>query len=461
MSSSPAVLARDTDRYAAAFAELDRRASGHGGPHGRKEAPWILEMRRLAFAHFQEIGFPSPHDERWKYTNPAPIARIPWTPFPDDRAERKAPTLPADLSAPVRLVFVDGRFSRSLSSEESAIPEGLQITPFSDVLANHPDWIQPFLSRECTLEMGVFAAWNTAFFEDGAFVRFARNAVIAEPVHLVFLSEGAADAPGSDRPVSHPRILIVADPGSQGSVVERHLGDGTYLTNAVTEIAVADGASVAHTVVQRESLSAFHVHGVFAGLARAARFESMNIALGAALARTDIETTFRAEGGECTLNGLFVGSGTQHLDTHTRIDHAVPHCSSRELYKGVLDGKSRGVFHGTILVRKDAQKTDAIQTNKNLLLSREALVNSTPALEIFADDVKCKHGSTIGQLDAAAMFYLRSRGIGESEARALLTFAFAEDVARRIRIPEIRAGVEAALGLKLPGAAGAEEGASR
>jgi Fe-S cluster assembly protein SufD len=155
------------------------------------------------------------------------------------------------------------------------------------------------------------------------------------------------------------------------------------------------------------------------------------------------------------LNGLFVGSGTQHLDTHTRIDHAKPHCSSRELYKGILDGKSRGVFHGTILVRKDAQKTDAMQTNKNLLLSREALVDSTPALEIFADDVKCKHGSTIGQLDPAALFYLRSRGIGEEDARSLLTWAFAEDVARRIRVPEVRAGVEAALGLKLPGASGA------
>ena len=444
--SSSALLARDTDRYAALFADLERRARG--------EAPWLLELRRRAFARFQEIGFPQPKDEAWKYTNPAPIARTAWAPFPQDRAERKPPTFPADISAPVRLVFVDGRWSRVLSSEESDLPEGVQIAPFSRALAERPDWIQPYLSRECPGEMPAFAAWNTAFFEDGAFLRIARDAVVEKPIHLVFLSEG-----GGEPAVSHPRVLVVADTGAQASVVERYSGDGTYLTNAVTEISVGDGASIEHTVVQRESLEASHVHGVFVSQGRDSRFESMNVALGASLARIDLETVFRAEGGECVLNGLFVPSGTQHHDTHTRIDHATPHCSSRELYKGILGGKSRGVFHGTILVRKDAQKTDAIQTNKNLLLSREALVNSTPALEIFADDVKCKHGSTIGQLDATALFYLRSRGIGEEDARALLTWAFAEDVARRIRVPEIRAGVEAALGLKLPGA-GSMEGAA-
>lgn len=453
MSSTAAanLVARDTDRYAAAFADAEKRS--------RKEASWIQELRHQALARFQEIGFPSPHDESWKYTNPAPIARVAWAPFPADRAEKKAPTIPADLSAPVRMVFVDGRFSRALSSAEAALPPGLVLAPLSEVLTRHPDWIQPYLSRECPDELPAFPAWNTAFFDDGAFVRIARGAQIAEPIHLVFLSEAgpATEQPGqpAEPPVSHPRILVVADSESSATVVERYVGDGTYLTNAVTEISVGDGASIRHTVVQRESLAASHVHAIFASQGRAGRFESMNVALGSALARTDIETTFRAEGGECELNGLFVGSGTQHLDTHTRIDHAKPHCSSRELYKGILDGKSRGVFHGTILVRKDAQKTDAMQTNKNLLLSREALVDSTPALEIFADDVKCKHGSTIGQLDPAALFYLRSRGIGEEDARSLLTWAFAEDVARRIRVPEVRAGVEAALGLKLPGASGA------
>jgi Fe-S cluster assembly protein SufD len=248
-------------------------------------------------------------------------------------------------------------------------------------------------------------------------------------------------------------------------LIETYLGAGSagssYWTNAVTEILVRDGALVEHTKMQQESLSGFHLQTISVMQERASRFTSHDIAFGAALARTDLAVRFDGEGGECTLNGLFVGAGTQLLDTHTLIDHAKPHCSSRELYKGILDDKSRGVFHGTILVRPDAQKTDAIQTNKNLLLSREALVDSTPALEIFADDVKCKHGSTIGQLDPTALFYLRSRGIGESDARALLTWAFAEDVARRISVPEVRAAVETALAGRLPqGSTGPGQGAA-
>lgn len=444
--STPA-LTRDSDLYASAFADVERRVGG--------EAAWLLALRRSAFARFQELGFPSPHDERWKYTNPAPISRVPWRQASGGMEVRRSTSMPVDLSSPVRLVFVNGRYSKTLSSEPSARPKGIELAPLSDVLRRKPDWLQPHLARAASWEQSAFTAWNTAFFEDGAFVRIAREANVTAPIHLVFLSEGATEPA-----VSHPRVLVVAEPGSKASVVERYVGDGQYLTDSVTEIHVGDGAALEHSKVQRESVAASHVHTIAARLGRASRFESMNVALGGGLARTDIRAEFTAEGGECVLNGLFVGAGTQHLDNHTWIDHAVPHCSSRELYKGILDGKSRGVFHGTILVRKDAQKTDAIQTNRNLLLSREALVHSTPALEIFADDVRCKHGSTIGQLDAAQLFYLRSRGIGEAEAKALLTFAFAEDVARRIQVPEIRAGVEAALGLKLPGGSGAEERAS-
>jgi Fe-S cluster assembly protein SufD len=369
--------------------------------------------------------------------------------------------MPVDLSAAVRIVFVNGRFSSALSSEPpshtkaKAKAKDVEIAPLAEVLRSHPDWLQPHLARIAAVDKSAFTAWNTAFFEGGAFVRIARGSTVKEPIHVVFLSE--AD---SEPSVSHPRVLVVAEPGAHASIVERYIGEGRYLTDAVTEIFVGDDASIEHSKIQRESVAACHVHTIAARIGRAGRFESMNVALGGALARTDIDVLFAGEGGECTLNGLFVASGAQHLDNHTFIDHATPHCSSRELYKGILDGKSRGVFHGTILVRKDAQKTDAMQTNKNLLLSRDALVNSTPALEIFADDVKCKHGSTIGQLDAGQLFYLRSRGIGEAEARTLLTWAFAEDVARRIRVPEIRAGVEAALGLILPGAEGMEGAAS-
>jgi Fe-S cluster assembly protein SufD len=221
----------------------------------------------------------------------------------------------------------------------------------------------------------------------------------------------------------------------------------------VTEVILGEGAVLEHYKVQRESLAAFHVQTIQVSQGRASNYISHNLCLGSALARTDWNVVFEGEGGECALNGLFLAGGSQHMDNHTLIDHAVPHCASRELYKGILDGRARGVFHGKIIVRPNAQKTDAMQTNKNLLLSREALVNSTPALEILADDVKCRHGSTIGQLDANALFYLRSRGIGERQARALLTYGFAADVAGRIRIPAVREEIEKALGLALTGVA--------
>jgi Fe-S cluster assembly protein SufD len=247
-------------------------------------------------------------------------------------------------------------------------------------------------------------------------------------------------------------VLVLAGARSQASLVQTFRGEGRSFTNAVTEISLGEGAILEHTLFQRESATACHVHTLAARQARGSRLTSHNIALGAALARTNLNVVLAAEGAECALYGLFVGKGAQHLDLHTLIDHASPRCVSRELYKGILDGAARGVFHGTILVRAGAQKTDAVQTNKNLLLSGQALVNSTPALEILADDVKCRHGSTTGQLDAAALFYLRARGIGEEAARALLTWAFAADVAERIAVPSVRAEVERELGLLLAGA---------
>jgi Fe-S cluster assembly protein SufD len=439
-------LSRDTEAYAAAFEQIA------GSARARAEAPWLRKLRSDAFARFQELGFPAPDDEAWKYTSVAPVTRTTWQIAPPEPRRHRFPTIPLDLSASLRLVFVNGRFSKELSSDLAALPEGVELASIAVVVRDHPDWLQPFLGRHASSEKSAFTAWNMAFFEDGAFVRIRRDAALREPVELVFIAEAE---PGAGPFVSHVRNLIVADPHSEAAVVETYVGDGLSLTNAVTEVALETGAALHHYKVQRESLEAVHLQTIAAAASPSSRYTSHNVALGSSLARTEIGVVLDGAGAECELNGLFVGGGSQHLDTHTMIDHAKPHGSSRELYKGILDGRARGVFHGTILVRKDAQKTDAMQTNKNLLLSREALVNSTPALEIFADDVKCRHGSTIGQLDAAAMFYLQSRGIGEEDARAILTWAFAEDVVRRIRIPQIRAGVEAALGLRLPGAEGA------
>lgn len=425
-------VAREIDLYKESFAAFEEMRQG--------EALWLQKLRREAFARFQELGFPTPKTEAWKYTGVAAIARTAFQLANEFSGPPKGRGGDLPRPAGARLVFVNGRYRRDLTG----LPQGIRALSLREALASRPEGLEPHLARHADFHKQAFAAWNTAFFEDGAFLDVARGAVVDEPIEICFLSE-----PGKNPAVSHPRNLIVVGSDSRVSFIERYTGaGGTYLTNAITELLIGDGAVIEHYKIQREALSAYHVHTLQVRQERSSSFVSHNIALGSALARTDINTLFSGEGGECALNGLFVGEDSQHLDTHTFIDHAKPHCSSRELYKGILDGKARGVFHGTILVRPGAQKTDAMQTNKNLLLSKEALVDSTPALEIFADDVKCKHGSTIGQLDASALFYLRSRGIGEEEARSILTYAFASDVANRIRVPTIRAEVEDMLGLR-------------
>ena len=375
------------------------------------EPGWIQALRREAFARFEALGFPTAQDEAWRYTGLQPITETAW------RRTERAPRVAGSPPSGVRVV--------SLSEASGAAVHAGRIADF---------------------QKSAFAALNTGLFSGALVVEIAPGAVIAEPIEVLF-DAGAPSVPE----VAYPRLLVLAGERSQASIVEIYTGGGRTFTNAVTEIVLSPGAILEHTKLQEESGQARHVHALAVSQARDSRFTSHNVALGAALARTELTTVLSGEGAECALNGLFVGRDRQHLDTRTVIDHATPHTTSRELYKGIMDGASRGVFHGTIVVRPDAQKTDAVQTNKNLLLSREALVNSTPALEIFADDVKCKHGSTTGQLDATALFYLRSRGIGETEAKALLTWAFAADVAEKIRVPAVRRRVERELGLRLPG----------
>jgi Fe-S cluster assembly protein SufD len=428
---------RATSLYREAFAAF--------GKSRRAEPEWLAELRRRAFARFEELGFPTPRMEAWKYTGVAPIARTAFR-AAELAGEPAGVAVPEFAAAGPRLVFVNGTFRRDLSSVPA--DGSLTVSSLRQALAERGEALERHLARQADWEDHAFTAWNTAFFTDGAFLEIPRGAVLPAPIELLFLARA-----GAEPIAAHPRNLIVVGPQSQAVIVERYAGRGDpYLTNAVTEISVGEGAVLDHTKLQRESPAGYHVHTIQARLESRASFTSHNVALGAALARTDINVLFDGEGGECTLNGLFIGEDSQHLDTHTFIDHARPHCGSRELYKGILDEKSRGVFHGTIVVRPGAQKTDAMQTNKNLLLSSEALVDSTPALEIFADDVKCKHGSTIGQLDANALFYLRSRGIAEREARAILTYAFAADVAGRLRLPAVRAEIEELLAARLSGA---------
>lgn len=377
-------------------------------------AAWLTELRRTAFARFEQLGFPTPRHEDWRYTGVQPITGTNWT-----RVRRE----PALKSVP---------------------PAGARVRRLSEALRD----AKPFIGQIVRFDANAFAALNTALLDDALVLEIEKGAVLAEPIELAFRSDSA-----SGPEVQYPRVLILAGERSQASVIQTYSGQGRYFTNAVTEIALGEGALLEHTILQQESPAACHVHTLAARQARGSHFTSHNLAFGGALARTDLSVLLDAEGAECTLNGLFVGRGEQHIDNHTTVDHAKPRCVSRELYKGILDDAARGVFHGKVIVRQDAQKTDAVQTNKNLLLSRRALVSSTPALEILADDVKCKHGSTTGQLDAAALFYLRSRGIGESAARAMLTQAFAADIAERIRIPSLRAEVERELDERLSGAA--------
>ncbi len=410
-----------------------------------REPGWLAGIRRAGMERFRERGFPTVREDAWKYTNVAPFVKVPFQPASGERGSTARP-LPLPAGAGAQIVFVNGRYAPELSSV-GLLTGGLEVASLAEVLASRPETVEPYLAK-VVRDGNAFAQLNSAFIDDGAFVRIPASTTVTEPIHLVFLSE-----PDFGPTVSHPRNLVIAEAGSQAAVVETFLGTAgeLYFTNAVTEVVLHDGAVLDFSKLEREGDAAFHVATTAVSLGRNSNFTSHSISLGGALARNDLNVRLDAEGADCTLNGLFLGNGTQLLDNHTLIDHAMPHGTSRELYKGILDGKSRGIFHGKIIVRPDAQKTDAMQTNKNLLLSKESLVNSEPALEIFADDVKCRHGSTIGQLDAAALFYLRSRGIGEDEARSLLVYAFASDVASRIRVAPLRALVEQQLGLRLPG----------
>ena len=381
----------------------------------RTAEPWIQALREAAFQRFAELGFPTTHDEDWRFTSVAPIAR---TRF--GRPAANGEIKPGDLPA----LFMNGRLAAD------RLPDGVRLAPRQEIEAH--------LARRASYEAAAFVALNTAFLDDIVALRIERGAVIEEPLHILY---GGPVADGSPVAV-HPRILILAGANSQCSIVESYVGGaGAYLTNAVTELAVGDGAVVDHYKLQTEGLEAFHIGSMFATLGRSANFTTTSISLGAALARHDVTATL-SEGTEATLNGLYVAGGSQHVDNHTTIDHAKPHGSSRELYKGILDGKAHAVFNGRILVRQDAQKTDSKQTNKNLVLSDDATIDTKPELQIFADDVRCTHGATIGQLDAESLFYLQSRGIGRSDARRLLTYAFAQDIVDRIKVRSLRDSLE-------------------
>jgi Fe-S cluster assembly protein SufD len=359
--------------------------------------PWIQTLRDRAFARFAELGFPTTHDEEWRFTNVAPIARTAFTP----------------VAADLLLVYPESVMDREPS--------------------------EAHLARHAAFDQNPFVALNTAFLGEMTILEIPRGVVVEQPIAITYEVPERPDL-GTNL-VAHPRTLILVGEGAHCTIVETYKGTGTYFTNAVTEIVVGDRAVVDHYKVQQESIDAFHVATLQATLGRSATFASHSISLGGALVRNDVNAQL-SEGSDATLNGLYIVNGNQHVDNHTLIDHAMPHGTSHELYKGILDGKAHAVFNGKIIVRKDAQKTDSKQTNKNLVLSDDAVVDTKPELQIFADDVRCTHGATIGQLDSEALFYLQSRGIGKSQARSLLTYAFAQDVVDRIKVQSLRESLE-------------------
>lgn len=407
----------------------------------RKGASWLAKLRLSAIESFSELGLPTTRHEDWKYTNVQPIAALDFNPAKQNGAKIAAKDI-LSLSfadgAQNRLVFVNGVYSGKHSAITN-LPPGTRVQSLAEMLAENNDLLAPWLARYAEFRDRSFVALNTAFMEDGAVVFVPAGCRLEEPIHMIFLSTGA-----SKPAVLHPRNLVVCGEGSEVKIVESYagVGQGVYFANPVTEIAGAAGSIIDHYRLQREANAAFHVGTISARLERAANLTSQQITLSGALVRNDVRAILNGEGSECTLDGLYLTEGEQHIDNHTEIDHAQPRASSRELYKGILRGRARGVFNGKIVVRKAAQKTDARQTNKNLLLSKDAVVNSKPQLEIHADDVKCSHGSTIGQLDRDALFYLRARGIGEDDARSLLSYGFAAEILSRMRVESLRARLE-------------------
>jgi Fe-S cluster assembly protein SufD len=419
------------------------RELGSTGPH------WSRALRRSGRQRIEQVGLPTTRDEDWRTTSLKALAATDFVPAalgPDPRLEWKLPAV-ADLGlGGPRLVFVDGHFAPALSSLGPEVP-GLWVGSLGRALDEIPDRVRPYLLRRDPTRAGAFDALNAAFHEDGAVVLAQAGANAAVPVHIVFAASG-----GGRTTAIHPWNLIVAGSTVRLQVVETYVGpqDAVYLTNAVTDVVADDGAHVEHHRVQLEGSSAFHVSSVHGRQTRDSRCVLHQFDLGGRLVRHDVDAVLDGEGSDCRLHGLYLTDGEQHVDNHTVLDHARPHCASRELYKGILAGASRAVFCGRIVVRPHAQQTDARQSNRNLLLSAGALAHTRPQLEIYADDVKCTHGATVGRLDEDAVFYLRSRGIAEAEARNLMIAAFAGEVLERVDLDPLREELERAFAARLP-----------
>jgi Fe-S cluster assembly protein SufD len=439
-------IATEKSTYTAHFRSLQQRMQA-------RDAHWLSRMRESAMTRFEQLGFPTTREEEWKYTNTQPVARTQFEPVFKD--SQTAPKVDAEQlesllykeAGKYQLVFVNGIYRPELSPfTEVAASSDLFAIDLAEALQEGGEGTEVAraqLARTADYNESAFAALNTAFLTSGAFISIPKNKRVESPIHLLFLTDSRAL-----KTVSFPRVLIVGEEGSEATIIESYAAlhdDAVYLTDAVVEIVLAANARLEYYKVQDEGPRSFHIATTKASLGRNSSFDATTITMGAALSRHDIAVTFDEEGAECWVDGLYIVGTGQHADTHSVIDHRRAHCTSHQLYKGILDGKSRAVFNGKVFVREGAQKTDATQTNRNLLLSDEARVDTKPQLEIFADDVKCAHGATVGQLEEEELFYLISRGLHPELARNLLTYGFAEEVISKINIESIKTQLDEAV----------------
>ncbi|PTR13829.1 iron-regulated ABC transporter permease protein SufD [Nitrosospira sp. Nsp2] len=409
---------------------------------GRPQLPpsplaWFNQLRASAVERAGTLQVPTTRDEEWRFTDISPLTRLSLRPSHAPAHAIDARHFHLDEAA-IRLVFVDGAFMPELSSQPDLMEDsGLVVTDLSTAVATHASVIEPHLGRLAGFENNLFAAVNTAYLHHGALIIAPRDAKVRKPVHVLFIATQAGAA-------IHPRCLLIAQAGSAVTMVEDYvsLQDDAYVTNAVTEVALENNATVTHVRVQRDSLESFHIANCAVSVAQGGCYRSVSIALGGRISRYDLNATLAAEGAECVIDGLALIKGRQLADTHTCIDHAKPYGTSRQSHKCIVDGAAHAVFNGKILVRAGALRTDSAQSSRNLLLSARARVDTKPQLEIFADDVKCAHGATVGQLDNEELFYLKSRGLTETTARNLLTYAFGAEIIDRIPIASLKHRLE-------------------
>lgn len=419
------------EKYLEVFEQINNRAAD-------VQPRWLKSVRQDAFARFSETGFPTTHDEDWRFTNVTAVASAPFELAGRDMVSKEQLKPFGASEFACCLIFVNGLFSGQLSTLPP-LPKAVTVGSLAAQIENDPASLELHLGRYLNTQRDAFAALNTALIEDGVYIHVPRGIVVETPIYVLYLT-----VPGTTPTMNHPRNLIVAEESSHVTIVEDYvsLGEGITFSNTATELVAGDNANVSHYMIVREGDQAYNFSTLRIQQGRHANVTTHSLLLSGALVRNNVHPVLAGEGSECLINGLFMANGRQHMDNYMLVEHASPHCDSRQFYNGILNGHSHGVFHGRIIVHKDAQKTDAKQTNRNLLLSDDAQIDTKPQLEIYADDVKCTHGATIGQVDENALFYLRSRGLDEAAARHVLLLAFANECLDRMNSPQVREHLE-------------------